>query len=97
MEIVVITYISTQHRYFTVFLPKRYCYGSIAHREIDLYPWHCGTHQKSVCQLHVADTLNLTQRDYSSTFIVGMPPRRRQEFSSDVMWQIIGLRGSGLK
>ena len=53
--------------------------------------------KKSVCQLHVADTLNLTQRDYSSTFTVSMPPRRRQPISSDVRWQIIGLRRSGLK
>ena len=53
--------------------------------------------KKSVCQLHVADTLNLTQRDYSSTFIVSMPPRRHQPISSDVRWQIIGLRRSGLK
>ena len=57
--------------------------------------WHLPKRQ--FCQLHVADTLNLTQRDYSSTFIVSMPPRWRQPISSDVRWQIIGLPRSGLK
>ena len=53
--------------------------------------------KKSVCQLLVADTLNLAQRDYSSTFIVSMPPKRCQSITMHVMWQIIGLRRSGLK
>ena len=53
--------------------------------------------KKSLCQLLVADTLNLAQRDNSSTFIVSMPPNRCQPISMYVRWQIIGLRRSGLK
>ena len=54
------------------------------------------TTKKSVCQLLLAETLNLTQRDYSSTCIVSMPPRRRQTINSDVMLPFIGLRRTGL-
>ena len=53
--------------------------------------------KKSVCQLLLVETLNLTQWNYSSTFIVSMPPRRHQTISSDVMLPIIGLRRTGLK
>ena len=45
----------------------------------------------------MADTLNLAQRDYSSTFIVSMLPKRCQPISMYVRWQIIGLRRSGFK
>ena len=41
--------------------------------------------------------LNLTQWDYSSTFIVSMPPKRCQPISMYIMWQICGLRRCGLK
>ena len=39
---------------------------------------------------------SMTQRDYSSTFIVSMPSRSRQPISNGVKWQIIGLKRSGL-
>ena len=69
----------------------------IAHWENDNDPWQHVTYQKVSCHLLVADTLNLAQQDYSSTFIVSMPPKRCQPFSMYVRWQNIGIRRSGLK
>ena len=97
MKIVVISYISTQHVYFTIFLPKSYCYGSLHTEKFMMIHGNVAPTKKSVCQLLVAETLNLTQRDYSFTFIVSLPPRRPQTISSDVMLPIIGLRKTGLK
>ena len=70
----------------------------IPHREIDDDQWQRVTYQN--VSLPVACGryfLNLTQWDYSSTFIVSMPPKRCQPISMYVIWQIIGLRRSGLK
>ena len=73
MKIVVITYISTQHRYFTIFLPKCYCYGSLRTEKMTMTHGNMSPTKMSVCHLLAADTLNLAQGDYSSTFIVSMP------------------------
>ena len=97
MKNIVIAYISTQHRYFAIFLPKCYCFGSFHTEKLTMIHGNMSPTKMSVCQLLVADTLNLTQWDYSSTFIVSMPPKRCQPISMYVMWQIIGLRRSGLK
>ena len=53
----------------------------IAHWENDDGHGNMSPTKKWVCQLLVADTLNLAQRDYSSTFIVSMLPKRCQPIS----------------
>ena len=73
------------------------CYGSLHTEKLMMIHGNVAPTKKSVCLLLLAETLNLTQRDYSFTFIVSMPPRRRQTISSDVMLPIIGLRRTGLK
>ena len=83
--------------YFTVFLPKCYCYGSLHTEKLMMIHGNVAPTKKSVCQLLLTETLNLAQRDYSSTLIVSMPPRRHQTISSDEMLPIIGLRRTGLK
>ena len=97
MKIVVITWISIQHRYFNIFLPKCYCYGSLHTEKMTMVDGNMSPTNKWVCQLLVADTLNLARRDYSSTFIVSMLPKSCQPISMYVRWQIIALRRSGLK
>ena len=94
---VAITYISTQHMYFAIFLPKCYCFGSLHTEKLTMIHDKMSPAKMSVCQLLVADTLNLPQWDYSFTFIVSMPRKRCQPISMYVMWHIIGLWRSGLK